>query len=143
MLRVLLLSTLAASCLGAFFPSAVSTTAPRTTAITMDGGLASTAGAVAGASVAATIGLLASAPVELGDQVVVAADTAGVLIFAVAVVQAYLTYSDKTFVEAATSDEACLLQDTEPVCGPLSFDSTDDMMCIETYREGKLEWVCA
>jgi ABC-type spermidine/putrescine transport system permease subunit II len=141
MLRILLLSTLAASCVGSFFGSApLRTSKPQVTML--EHGLASTAGAVAGASVAATLGLVAAVPTELSDQVVIAADTLGVVVFAVAVVQAYLAYSDKNFVEAAT-DEACLLQDTEPICGALSFDSTEDMMCIETYREGKLQWVCA
>jgi hypothetical protein len=38
-------------------------------------------------------------------------------------------------------DELCLV--TEPVCGPVSFDSTDDYMCVEQWVDGKMSWVCA
>ena len=48
--------------------------------------------------------------------------------------------------------EACLLAPRpwhpakevakEEVCGPTSFDSSDAMTCVETYKDGDLRWVC-
>jgi len=50
---------------------------------------------------------------------------------------------------AAIEDEACLIEwQTDgvevPICGAVSFDSTDDgMLCVESYSSGSLKWVCA
>jgi hypothetical protein len=38
--------------------------------------------------------------------------------------------------------EVCFVQTDEQICGPMSFDSTDDLACIEIYQDGELRWVC-
>lgn len=44
-------------------------------------------------------------------------------------------------VDEPLEDLACLVE--EHICGPASFDSGSDMVCIEDYSSGKLRWVCA
>jgi len=45
-------------------------------------------------------------------------------------------------IDAADEDtEACLVD--VPICGRASFDSTDDMVCVEHFSDGKYRWVCA
>jgi hypothetical protein len=42
------------------------------------------------------------------------------------------------------SDELCLLtQAVEPVCGPTSFDSSEEFACVEQWADGRMRWVCA
>jgi len=56
-----------------------------------------------------------------------------------------VTPSDElSAIEADFDAEACLIADVEePICGRASFDSTDDMMCVEHYVDGNFRWVCA
>ena len=64
------------------------------------------------------------------------------IFFSVGVVTAFLHYS-ATADDFEVADEACLVDAVEQVCGPLSFDSTPEMACVETYVDGQLKWVCA
>lgn len=42
-----------------------------------------------------------------------------------------------------SQDEFCVVAYEEPVCGPASFDSTEEFACIEQMINGKVQWVCA
>ena len=46
----------------------------------------------------------------------------------------------------AAENEACVVSGSsgEALCGDMSFDSTDDYVCVETLSsDGKIRWVCA
>ena len=114
------------------------------------GGLAPTLGATAGTALAATIGVAVTSESTsdmMTSQIASAADEIGVVIFSVAVVAAYLRYSGESRAEEK-EDWACLVPEVqiedEPVCGAVSFDSSDEMTCVETFdAAGQLRWRCA
>ena len=116
-------------------------------------GLPATLGALTGAATAA-----AMAPYVAGGagsmQAAVAAETtmqapqaeiAGSIVFSVALVYVFLHYNKKYAGVDLLEEwpEACLIEAEEQLCGNLSFDSTDDYVCIETWENGKLRWACS
>jgi hypothetical protein len=141
MLRFTLTLTLLATVLG-FSP--ISSPFKQHTPLSTSG-LPKTLGAIGGVGLASTASVMATAPPETATHaMVVATDTLGVMVFAVAVVWAYLRNSEQALADEK-EDWACLLpyEQEEPACGRVSFDSSDDMVCVESYQEGKLRWVCA
>ena len=112
-------------------------------------GLASTVGALGGATIAATVGTLLSAhDVEASSNVLFSDEPIGMMVFACAVSGTFLAYSREGALDnnLVGEDEACIIKETEDehVCGPVSFDSTDDgMVCVEVTEGGKLRWECA
>jgi len=109
---------------------------PSVGAVTKSG-LPSTLGALAGVASAATLACAVSSPAATAPKM----ELLGVAAFSVALVAVFLQYSAMAAAEAGPA-EACLVEFDEPLCGPLSFDSTDDYVCVETFAEGKLRWVC-
>tara|TARA_B110001452_G_scaffold208122_1_gene178368 strand:- start:117 stop:494 length:378 start_codon:yes stop_codon:yes gene_type:complete len=42
------------------------------------------------------------------------------------------------------ADEACLVvEDKEVICGEMSFDSTDEMTCIQDPESESVKWICS
>ena len=73
--------------------------------------------------------------------------TAAVVIIPLSVALAYQGYSmrEAELAEASRA-EACVLPtpEHEAVCGEVSFDSSGEMVCVETYdKDGRLRWACA
>ena len=114
-------------------------------------GLPASLGALTGAATAA-----AMAPYVLSgdgamqatvavDQAPWASEVAGSIVFSVALVYVFLHYNKKyAGVDLLEyQPEACLIEAEEQLCGNLSFDSTDDYVCIETWEDGKLRWACS
>jgi len=109
-------------------------------------GLMSTFGAIGGASCATGIGILISHDAPAAAPSPVLGDTFGTFVFACAVTFAFLYYGRQGALENKILglDEACLVQEEDHVCGPISFDSTDDgMVCVEVWEAGKLRWACS
>jgi len=84
------------------------------------------------------------------DKLMDALDTANVAGYAMLplAVLYMMQATPKVYVEAVQDvlqEEACLIpEEQEPICGAMSFDSTEDgMFCIEDYSSGGLKWVCA
>ena len=76
-------------------------------------------------------------------------EIAGSVVFSVALVFVFLHYSKQQRAEFDNSysleeaSEACLYYyDEEPLCGAMSFDSTGEFACVETYVDGQLKWAC-
>ena len=95
-------------------------------------GLAPTFAALAGASLFTGTGMAmaggnAAAPVV---PPMVFSDQVGMVVFACALTSTFLFYAKRsdTFLKDSSVDEACLILD-EPICGPVSFDSTEEMTC--------------
>ena len=72
-----------------------------------------------------------------------AANMAGLAVLPLAALYLFqATPSAEYDIDAANEDtEACLVD--VPICGRASFDSTDDMVCVEHFSDGKYRWVCA
>ena len=89
--------------------------------------------------------LKVTTPIAVGDE---ATGALGSIVFSVALVAVFLQYSKNAAAAASGADdaEACLVAEEDPdmsLCGRLSFDSTDDYVCIETEDgEGNLRWAC-
>ena len=77
-----------------------------------------------------------------------AGNTAGYAVLALAVMIALASpdaWSSAADL-AAEEVEACLIdyESEGPICGKASFDSVEGgLTCIESYKNGKLRWVCA
>lgn len=86
----------------------------------------------------------ANAPVGNTPQVIyglsTSFDAAAVVLM---VAGACLVIADMLTATDHTSEELCLATEKEQVCGPVSFDSTDDFACIEREVNGQLQWICA
>ena len=56
--------------------------------------------------------------------------------------QTYAALGDE-FVAVVEQAAALGIEALQQLCGNLSFDSTDDYVCIETWENGKLRWACS
>ena len=114
-------------------------------------GLAPTGAALGGAALAATVGTLLAGPQVVAPSsdmdMMLFGDTFGTMIFACAVSATFLAYSREGALanNMVGEDEACIIREKEDdhVCGKVSFDSTDDYVCVEVSEGGKLRWECA
>ena len=58
-------------------------------------------------------------------------------------VEAQVGAGDDAAVRDA-ADEACLtVSDKEVICGEMSFDSTDEMTCIQDPESESVKWICS
>merc|ERR1712083_302490 len=71
------------------------------------------------------------------------ANIAGLVVLPLAI--AYMiSLQGRELTENEEEDWVCVIGEiADEICGPMSFDSTDEMTCVEDFSAGKLRWVCS